>query len=565
MKNSFINRITALLLCAVMLFTAGCGSTERFGRAGGSIPDGVKFSDMEYIRPDLDELYSTVAAINDALSNKDTKAVKTLVLHFKDIIDGYYSMYTIAEIRNSLDLTDEFYAAEYEWLDSNDMVLSQQANLIAEAVKESKVAKKIQRQDYWQEFEYYYTDENEYTDEVLSLFEREAELLAQYRELLASPTISIDGTEYDFEAYIAAAEDYDSYASGLAAYYDTYNVPMAKIYTSLISVRKQIAAELGYDSYKQMQFEVYGRDYTPEDEENFIALTQKYFVPLCTEMSETLSEDYLYAAADIKLCYECVDSMVKAIGGNIKTAFDYMKKYELFDIEPAEAKLPGAFTAFIYGYDEPFLMMNPEGCARDIFSFAHEFGHYTDYYWNDSTFESLDVAECFSVSMELIMTEYLSETLTNESSDILSEAEIYSTMNNCVVQASFAEFENRVYACDTEELTPERLGEIFLDVQRDFGTCTEFAEQMRGMGWIDINHFVEVPFYVLSYAVSSAVALQVYAAEAENEGAGLEIYRKMLKRDSDTIVEFVKECGLDDPFSEENMKNNADFLRICLS
>lgn len=565
MKNIFMKRITALLLCVALLFTAGCSSTEQFGRAGDSVPDGVKFSDMEYKRPDLEELYSTVAAINDALSKKDTKEVKTLVLRSEEIIDGYYTMYTIAEIRNSLDLTDKFYAAEYEWLDSNDVILSQQANLIAAAVNESAVAKKIQRQDYWQEFEYSYTDENEYTDEILALFEKEAALLAQYRELLASPTISIEGTEYDLEAYLAAAEDYDSYIKGFMAYYEAYNVPMAEIYIALITVRKQIAAELGYESYKQMQYETYYRDYTLEDEENFIALTQKYFVPLCSEMSETVSDDYLYAEADIDLCYECVDTMVKSIGGNIKTAFDFMKKYELFDIAPAEAKLPGAFTTFIYGYDEPFLMMNPEGCARDIFSFAHEFGHYTDYYWNDCSFESLDVAECFSVSMELMMTEYLSKTLTSEASDVLSEAEIYSTMFNCVNQTAFAEFENRVYACDTTELTPERLGEIFLEVQKNFGVYTQLDEQIHGMGWIDINHFVEVPFYVISYAVSSAVAIQIYAAEAENEGDGLAIYRKMLKRDSDTIMEFVKECGLENPFEEENLKNNADFLRICLS
>ena len=151
--------------------------------------------------------------------------------------------------------------------------------------------------------------------------------------------------------------------------------------------------------------------------------------------------------------------------------------------------------------------------------------------------------------------------------DSVNDDELYSLLlmklldvYNSYVQAGYAEFEHRVFSENPDKLTADKINSIWLDICDDYGMTEEGFEYLYEMMWIDIPHFFEYPFYVISYTVSNEVALQIFELEAMEDGDGLEMYGNMLLCDSDKLLDLIEESGLESPFSEERVKESAEFL-----
>ena len=84
-----------------------------------------KFSEIPYTRPDIaalaDAIRSYTAAIPKAGSLEEAR---TLLLEHNRTMSEYYTMYTIASVRNTVDTRDAFYETEIEFLDSEDPKLN---------------------------------------------------------------------------------------------------------------------------------------------------------------------------------------------------------------------------------------------------------------------------------------------------------------------------------------------------------------------------------------------------------------------------------------------------------
>ena len=89
-------------------------------------------------------------------------------------------------------------------------------------------------------------------------------------------------------------------------------------------------------------------------------------------------------------------------------------------------------------------------------------------------------------------------------------------------------------------------------------------EDYYARSWIDISHFFEAPFYVISYPVSNDIALQIYGLEREEEGAGIAKFLEMLEHESQYLMETVEEYGLKNPMDEGSVKEAAELLREML-
>ena len=129
----------AVALVLVMVLLCGCGIpggslgstlsdklSELAGRSDAHNPDGLKFSEMHYVRPDLDKLEADVAAVEEALeSGAKLKEVEKLLDVCMDDYDMFSTMYSLANIYNCKDLRDEYYAGEYEWISTESSTVSQ--------------------------------------------------------------------------------------------------------------------------------------------------------------------------------------------------------------------------------------------------------------------------------------------------------------------------------------------------------------------------------------------------------------------------------------------------------
>ena len=238
-----------------------------------------------------------------------------------------------------------------------------------------------------------------------------------------------------------------------------------------------------------------------------------------------------------------------------------MRRYELCDISKSPRKLEASFQTYLYDYEAPFVFLNSRGDGKDLITFAHEFGHFTDAYHNYGAEEDLETAETFSQSMEFLALTY-TDRLSQQQKEKLLKYELSDVLNTFVNQGCFADFEARVYALPVEEITLDNINGIFLQCCKDYGFYVPGFDFYYAKYWIDVLHFFEVPYYIISYCVSAETALQVYRLETETPHAGVDAYFRLLDRDYEAGVQKVMEdAGLESPFREGVLEQTAAFFR----
>ena len=180
-------------------------------------------------------------------------------------------------------------------------------------------------------------------------------------------------------------------------------------------------------------------------------------------------------------------------------------------------KAGGAFAHPTVPSAHPYILLNYHGRTRDVMTLAHELGHGVHQllaaeqgYLRGST--PLTLAETASVFGEMLTFQAL---LAAEKDPVrrrvMLAAKVEDQLNTVVRQVAFYQFEARVH--DERrggELLPERLAEIWLDVQRtSLGPAFEFTPDY-GVYWSYVPHFVHSPFYVYAYAFGDCLVNALY-------------------------------------------------------
>ena len=109
-------------------------------------------------------------------------------------------------------------------------------------------------------------------------------------------------------------------------------------------------------------------------------------------------------------------------------------------------------------------------------------------------------------------------------------AKVEDMINTVVRQIAFYSFERKVHTERREgELTSERLGEIWMDVQaQSLGPAIALHEGYETF-WSYIPHFIHSPFYVYAYAFGDCLVNSLFA-EYESAARGFqEKYFELLR------------------------------------
>ena len=537
----------------------------------------VPFPEMAYERPDVETLEAQIEELAAmAERGDDPDAILTAYYAVSDGFLNFRTMDSLSYIRYTLNTNDSYYKDEYDWLEQVSPDLQEKLETFLKACANSPVRDALER-DY---FGYGYFDEYEdyevYTNpDYLALAKQEEELLAEYRSALESPTITYGGETLDYNEALAAAEEalensstyteyyesVDRYIGVLKAYYEQYNVSVGQIYLELVKVRKQMATVLGYESYADYAYEIsYERDYTHEQGAAYLAQVKELLVPVYEEVGSAGSGGFSMTQDQVE---RALTAAVRSIGGEVQEAWDFMHAYELYDLSVAPEKFDSSFTTYLYNYEAPFLTVNAKGTSDDFTTFSHEFGHFTDNYVNYGADEDLETAETFSQAMELLALCYTEGVLSQTQIREMIRGNLSSLLENSFLfQGALAAFEDRVYALDESELTVEKVNECFRQSCIDYGAYDEDWDFYYRMMWIDVTHFFEMPYYVISYVVSADTALQVYRLESEQTGAGLDAYRRLLDRTpGDGVQAVMQTAGMENPFRSGSLTELAAFFR----
>ena len=109
-------RLVALLLAVALTFS-GCSFLEElYQNVMGSLNAGLftAFDDMEYLRPDLEELSRLAQECADlSAQTDDAEELMDAVYEFYYAYNGFYTNYALADIHYCHDLTDIYWEQEY--------------------------------------------------------------------------------------------------------------------------------------------------------------------------------------------------------------------------------------------------------------------------------------------------------------------------------------------------------------------------------------------------------------------------------------------------------------------
>jgi oligoendopeptidase F len=207
------------------------------------------------------------------------------------------------------------------------------------------------------------------------------------------------------------------------------------------------------------------------------------------------------------------------------------------DAAPRPGKSGGAFSHATVPSAHPYVLMNYHGRARDVMTLAHELGHGAHQvlaakqgYLMSST--PLTLAETASVFGEMLTFRSLLNAETDKRRKrIMLAGKVEDMLNTVVRQIAFYNFELRVHDERRRgELLPERIGEIWLEVQTEsLGPAFHFAEEYRHF-WAYVPHFIHSPFYVYAYAFGDCLVNALYAAyqDTPDKDGFRAQYREML-------------------------------------
>ncbi len=198
-------------------------------------------------------------------------------------------------------------------------------------------------------------------------------------------------------------------------------------------------------------------------------------------------------------------------------------------------KAPGAFAHPTTPSAHPYVLLNYQGKPRDVMTLAHELGHGVHQVLaapNGPLMAPtpLTLAETASVFGEMLtFRKLLANTRDNKERKAMLAAKVEDMINTVVRQIAFYIFERAVHTeRKNGELTAARIGELWLEVQREsLGPAIELKPGYETF-WAYIPHFIHSPFYVYAYAFGDCLVNSLYAVYEHASEGFAERYLAML-------------------------------------
>jgi len=217
-------------------------------------------------------------------------------------------------------------------------------------------------------------------------------------------------------------------------------------------------------------------------------------------------------------------------------------------------KASGAFAHPTVPSAHPYLLVNYHGRTRDVMTLAHELGHGVHQilaaqqgYLRSST--PLTLAETASVFGEMLTFRALLDAETDpKRRRTMLAGKVEDMLNTVVRQIAFYRFETLLHDERRKgEIAHERLGEIWMQVQREsLGPAFDFTPDYANY-WAYIPHFVHSPFYVYAYAFGDCLVNALYGVYSDGAVPGFEEKYLAMLRAGGTLrhKELLAPFGLD--------------------
>lgn len=545
----------------------------------------MKFSEMKYERPSLDEakkeLSSLIARLENAASYEEAKKV---FLEKETFTKHVETMGTLASIRHSIDTRDGFYDAEVKFFNAAGPELQEYFQKWTEAMLKSPFRADFEKEYGDLMFKNAELDLKSFSPEIIPEMQQENDLAQEYEKLLASAAIEFEGKTYTISQLTPFKQDPDD-ERRLAAWkaegkwYKDNGEKLDEIYDKLVHLRDTMGKKLGYEGYTTLGYYRMMRNcYTKEDIEKFRKAVVKYLVPVADgiykEQAKRLGKTYPMSFADNALMFRSgnpvpcgsADDILKAgkkfydeLSPETSAFFNMMLDNELLDVLSKEGKEGGGYCTGIMDYGVPFIFANFNGTQHDVEVVTHEAGHAFECYTNrdriplEYIWPSMEACEVHSMSMEFFSWGWAKDFFGDDTDKFL-----YSHLAGALTFIPYGtmvdHFQHIVY--EKPDMTPkerhgvwkELLG-VYMPWVRLDGDIPFYAD---GEGWQRQHHIYSSPFYYIDYCLAQTVALEFWAMLRHDRKNAWEHYMAYTKQGgSKVFTELLSGAGLQSPFDEK--------------
>lgn len=549
----------------------------------------MKFSDMNYQRPDLDNLKEQISVLTDRLATaSDYKSAREAFLE-KDKLDRHIStLSNLANIRHTIDTRDTFYDGEMQFWNSAGPQLNEYDQKWTTALLNSPF-----RADFISEFGdvMFLNAEIElkqFSSEIIGDMTEENNLTNEYEKLLASAQIPFEGKMYTLSQLTPLKNDPDD-ARRLAAWkaegnwYKENQEKLDTIYDKLVHLRDKMGRKLGYDGFTELGYYRMMRNcYTKEDVDKFRQAVVKYLVPVADSIykvqAERLGKEYPMSFADNALQFRTgnpkpAGSYEDTIAAGRKfydelspetsEFFHTMLDMELMDVLSTEGKASGGYCTSLDDYEVPFIFANFNGTQGDVEVITHEAGHAFAAYTNRSripvstVWPSLEACEVHSMSMEFFAEPWAVDFFGADADKFL-----YSHLAGALTFIPYGtmvdHFQHIVY--EKPNLSPSQRHGVWKELLGIYMPWMKLDREIPfysdGEGWQRQHHIYSSPFYYIDYCLAQTVSLQFWARIQENQGEAWKTYMRYTEQGGSAVfTKLLENAGLDSPFEESCLKN----------
>ena len=265
----------------------------------------------------------------------------------------------------------------------------------------------------------------------------------------------------------------------------------------------------------------------------------------------------LVADADIKLSYdEAFETVIEGLaplGKDYQAILRRAHDERWVDVCENAGKRSGAYSTGVYD-THPYVLLNYQPTANEVFTIAHEMGHSIHTYKSNAAQPyaksqyTIFLAEIASTVNEVLLLKHLCATTQDRRlKRFLLNYYIEMFRTTLFRQTQFAEFEQAAHAKAEagEPLTRETLCGIYYGLNKKYYGDAVVHDEEISWEWARIPHFYR-SFYVYKYSTGITSAVSIACSILEEGESAVRRYFRFLESGGRTHpCDILKETGVD--------------------
>ncbi|MBQ3216827.1 MAG: M3 family oligoendopeptidase [Oscillospiraceae bacterium] len=554
----------------------------------------MRFSEFPYARPDTEAFKEKL--LSCARRIKEAQNVQEQISAFDEataLSEEYYTMGSLAYVRNTINTADEFYDKEREFYDEIGPELQAVSQEVDVALLDSSFRTELEAHYGKLIFDNMEIQRRSFKPELIPLMQEAGKLEAQYQKLYAGLTVEFDGKTMPLPMLGAYKESPDR-AVRRAAYeaegkvFDANREELDEIFDKLVKNRNAQGRLMGYENYLQLGYDRLGRNcYGGKELAAFREQIARDLVPIIAEVKEAqrkrigvdklciYDDKFRFPDGNAKPegtpdeILAAGKAMYQELSPETKEFIEDMFDGDLFDVLSREGKAPGGYCTTFSTYKMPFIFSNFNGTAGDVDVLTHEAGHAFAFYRSMRSGihpalqqATIEACECHSMSMEFLTQDYHKNFFgSNTAKYQLAHCE--DSLDFIPYGCMIDEFQHRMY--ENENLTPEERNAVWQELERKYRPWLDMDNLPfygRYSHWQWKLHVYLHPLYYIDYCMAGTVAFQLWTLSMKDRQAAWKKYLAFVDAaGTKTFAELCLGAGLQIPYEEGAIKSIGEGIR----